>query len=421
MPHVEGGSAAGPRSVLGLYLHIPFCAAICSYCNFNRGLFDEALKARYVRALAREIRSTGRGQPADTVFFGGGTPSLLQPAEIGVLLDACREAFDLAAGAEVTLEANPETVSEASLTGFRHAGVNRISFGVQSFRDEELRRLGRVHDAARAKSAFGEARAAGFENVSLDLMLWLPGQTPKSAFGEARAAGFENVSLDLMLWLPGQTHADLDVSLDALVDLAPEHASVYLLELYPNAPLREAMARSNWSLAPDDDAADMYLQTMDRLEAAGYGQYEISNLARPGRRCRHNLKYWLDGEWYGFGCGAHSTVGAVRWNNVNSATEYIDRVEGGLDIVAGRRPLSARERLEESLFMGLRLVEGVSLARVRATHGVEVMAVYGCRLDPAIEAGLLVLEAGRLRLTRQGMLLANEVMTAFLEDGGTVK
>jgi oxygen-independent coproporphyrinogen-3 oxidase len=393
MPHVEGGSAAGPRSVLGLYLHIPFCAAICSYCNFNRGLFDEALKARYVRALAREIRSTGRGQPADTVFFGGGTPSLLQPAEIGVLLDACREAFDLAAGAEVTLEANPETVSEASLTGFRHAGVNRISFGVQSFRDEELRRLGRVHDAARAKSAFGEARAAGFENVSLDLMLWLP----------------------------GQTRADLDVSLDALVDLAPEHASVYLLELYPNAPLREAMARSNWSLAPDDDAADMYLQTMERLEAAGYGQYEISNLAQPGRRCRHNLKYWLDGEWHGFGCGAHSTVGAVRWNNVNSATEYIGRVEGGLDIVAGRRPLSARERLEESLFMGLRLVEGVSLDRVRATHGVEVMAVYGCRLDPAIEAGLLVLEAGRLRLTRQGMLLANEVMTAFLEDGGTVK
>jgi len=381
------------RSSLGLYLHVPFCAAICSYCNFNRGLFDEALKARYVRALEREIRGTVRGQPADTVFFGGGTPSLLQPAEIGLLIDACRDAFDLAAGAEVTLEANPETVSEASLTGFRQAGVNRISFGVQSFQDDELRRLGRVHDAARAKRAFGEARSAGFDNVSLDLMLWLPGQTP----------------------------ADLDVSLDGLVELAPEHASVYLLELYPNAPLREAMARSNWSLAPDDDAADMYLQAMERLEVAGYGQYEISNLAQPGRRCRHNMKYWLDGEWYGFGCGAHSTVGAVRWNNVSSTTEYIDRVEGGLDIVACRRPLSPRERLEESLFMGLRIVEGVSLDHVRAAYGVDVMTTYGRRLEPAFEAGLLVLETGRLRLSRQGMLLANEVMTAFLEDGGTVK
>jgi len=381
------------RSSLGLYLHVPFCAAICSYCNFNRGLFDEALKARYVRALEREIRGTVRGQPADTVFFGGGTPSLLQPAEIGLLIDACRDAFDLAAGAEVTLEANPETVSEASLTGFRQAGVNRISFGVQSFQDDELRRLGRVHDAARARRAFGEARSAGFDNVSLDLMLWLP----------------------------GQTRADLDVSLDGLVELAPEHASVYLLELYPNAPLREAMARSNWSLAPDDDAADMYLQAMERLEVAGYGQYEISNLAQPGRRCRHNLKYWLDGEWYGFGCGAHSTVGAVRWNNVSSTTEYIDRVEGGLDIVACRRPLSPRERLEESLFMGLRIVEGVSLDHVRAAYGVDVMTTYGRRLEPAFEAGLLVLETGRLRLSRQGMLLANEVMTAFLEDGGTVK
>jgi len=379
---------------LGLYLHIPFCAAICSYCNFNRGLFDEALKARYVHALAREIRGSGRGQPADTVFFGGGTPSLLQPREVALLLDACRAAFDLAPGAEVTLEANPETVSEALLTGFRNAGVNRISFGVQSFRDDELRRLGRVHDAKRARAAFGEARAAGYDNVSLDLMLWLPGQAA----------------------------ADLDVSLDSLVTLAPEHASVYLLELYPNAPLREAMARSNWSLAPDDDAADMYLQAMERLDAAGYQQYEISNVARPGRRCRHNMKYWEDGgEWYGFGCGAHSTVGAVRWNNVSSTSEYSDRVEGGLDVVAGRRPLSPRERLEESLFMGLRLVEGISLDGMRAAHGVDVMATYGRRLEPAIEAGLLVLGAGRLRLSRQGMLLANEVMTAFLEDSSTVK
>ena len=378
----------------GLYLHIPFCAAICNYCNFNRGLFDAGLKARYVPALEGEIRKTGRGQLADTVFFGGGTPSLLAPADVARLLTACRDAFDLAPGAEVTLEANPETVSEAILAGFREAGVNRLSFGVQSFRDEELRRLGRAHDAARARDACREARRAGFDNVSLDLMLWLP----------------------------AQQLADLDFSLDALLDLAPEHASVYLLELYPNAPLREAMARSHWSLAPDDDAADMYLRAMERLESAGYQQYEISNVAKPGRRCRHNLKYWTDGgEWHGFGCGAHSTIGWVRWNNVAATLEYIQRAETGLDLVAARRALTPRERLEEGLFMGLRLVDGVSLADVRAAHGVDVLATWGDRLEPAIEAGLLMLDAGRLRLSRQGMLMANEVMSAFLEARSTVK
>jgi radical SAM superfamily enzyme YgiQ (UPF0313 family) len=169
------------------------------------------------------------------------------------------------------MEANPETVTEERLAGYREAGVNRISFGVQSFRDEELRRLGRIHDAARAKAVVAEARRAGFDNLSLDLMLWLP----------------------------AQRLADLDDSLAALIDLHPEHASLYLLELYPNAPLREEMARAGWSLAPDDDAADMYLEAMARLDAAGYEQYEISNVAQHGRCSRHNLKYWTDGEWVG--------------------------------------------------------------------------------------------------------------------------
>src|SRR5687768_5582375 len=244
---------------LGLYVHIPFCAAICNYCNFNRGLFDAGLKARYVAALLEEIRRAGDGAPADTIFFGGGTPSLLEPSEIADIIDACRSAFTVAADAEITLEANPETVSPERLREFRAAGVNRLSYGVQSFRDEELRRLSRLHAASREADAFQMARAAGFDNISLDLMMWLPQQT-------------------IAHWL---------ASIDALIALGPDHASMYLLEIYPNAPLKDAMARGKWSLAPDDDAAEMYLSGLDRMDAAGYVQYEISNVAHPGRESRH--------------------------------------------------------------------------------------------------------------------------------------
>ena len=371
---------------LGLYLHVPFCAAICNYCNFNRGLFDAHLKERYVSALRTEIRAAAeRSTAADTIFFGGGTPSLLEPSEIESLITACRESFDLAPAAEITLEANPETVTPERLDGFRAAGVNRLSYGVQSFRDDELIRLSRMHSAPRARQAFAMARAAGFDNISLDLMMWLPQQTVSQ-------------------WLE---------SVDALVDLAPEHASLYLLEVYPNAPLRDEMARARWSLAPDDDAADMYLAAMERLDAAGYQQYEISNVARPGRESRHNLKYWQDGEWRGFGCGAHSTRAGVRWKNISSTSEYIDAVITGGQLVTERRDRSAEERLEDALFTGLRLSRGIDLALVDAQYGVNVWERYGAELQSFIDEGLLIYDA-TLRLTRAGMLLANEIMTVFI-------
>ena len=248
--------------MLGLYIHIPFCSSICNYCNFNRGLLDPALKERYVSAVEREIGLGADGSAADTIFFGGGTPSLLDPGEIGRLIAACRTAFDVSPDAEITLETNPETSTRERMDHFRDAGVNRISFGVQSFRDDELRRLGRVHSADRAREAVREARAAGFDNISLDLMMWLPQQT--------------------------QEHWRFNV--EELILTGPEHASLYLLELYPNAPLKEDMARGGWSQAPDDDAAEMYLWSLERLERAGYRQYEISNVGRRGREARHNLK-----------------------------------------------------------------------------------------------------------------------------------
>ncbi|MGH9349284.1 MAG: radical SAM family heme chaperone HemW [Vicinamibacterales bacterium] len=374
--------------MLGLYIHVPFCTAICNYCNFNRGLFDAALKARYVQALLREIRRAGDGSPADTIFFGGGTPSLLEPAEVGALVAACRDAFALAPDAEITLEANPESVSAARLAAYREAGVNRLSVGVQSFDDGELRRLSRLHTASRAELAVAEARRAGFDNVSLDLMMWLPQQSV--------AAWLSNV--------------------EALITVGPDHASLYLLELYANAPLRDEMARAQWSLAPDDDAAEMYLQGMARLDAAGYTQYEISNVARTGRESRHNLKYWQDGAWLGFGCGAHSTRDGVRWKNVSSTEEYVAAVTAGTRLIKEERHLSREERLDEALFTGLRLAAGIDLCDIRRRHGVDVWARYRADLEPFADEGLLVYDGAFMRLTRRGMLLAHEIMTVFISS-----
>jgi oxygen-independent coproporphyrinogen-3 oxidase len=372
--------------VLGIYLHIPFCSHICNYCNFNRGLFDAALKVRYVSALEAEIRRAGDGSAADTIFFGGGTPSLLEADEIGRLIDACRDSFAVTSDAEVTLETNPETVTVDRMRGFRQAGVTRVSLGVQSLHDRELARLGRQHSAARAAEALADVKAAGIVDTSLDLMLWLPEQRLE----------------------------DLQGTVDRLIALGPHHASLYLLELYPNAPLREEMARSHWSLAPDDDAADMYLWAMERLESAGYVQYEISNVARAGHRSRHNLKYWEDGEWLGFGCGAHSTRGAARWKNVAATEEYVAKVQVGTPVAIDWRERSGDERLGDALFTGLRLTDGVDLAAVGARYGTDAWARYEPALRPHAAAGRLMFDGPRVRLTRPGMLVANDVMAVFV-------
>jgi len=372
--------------VLGLYLHIPFCSSICNYCNFNRGLFDGPLKTRYVAALQQDILRAGRGEPVDTIYFGGGTPSLLEPAEIAALIDDCRSVFDVEPGAEVTVETNPETASVPRLTGFREAGVNRLSFGVQSFQDSELARLGRVHSSARARDAVAEARAAGFDNVSLDLMMWLPGQSVEDWTGNVRA----------------------------LLEVGPEHVSFYLLELYPNAPLKDDMARAGWSQAPDEDAAAMYLEGLAILDTAGYRQYEISNACVPDRASRHNMKYWTDGEWHGFGCGAHSTRHGVRWQNVSATSEYIARIDAHASAVADRRRLTPAERVEEAMFTGLRLTQGVDVEAVGRRYGVDVWGRFGAGLAPFLDRSLLLREGSRIRLSREGMLVANEVMQIFV-------
>ena len=385
--------------MLGLYLHIPFCQAICSYCNFNRGLLDADLKRSYVSALEREIgradAPAGR-RAADSIFFGGGTPSLLDAAEVARLLAACRGAFDVSADAEITLETNPETATPERLEAFRSAGINRISFGVQSFDDAELGRLGRIHSAERARDAVRAARAAGFDNLSFDLMFWLPGQTRES-------------------WRR---------TIEDAIVLAPDHLSIYLLELYPNAPLKESIARAvapsgggstaAWTQAPDDDAADMYLEGLDRLDEAGFAQYEISNVARPGFESRHNLKYWQAGAWYGFGCGAHSTVDGVRWKNVASTTAYVERITAGAPVEVDREDLSAEGRTTEALFTGLRLAQGIETRNFEARFGVDPWSRYSTVLQPFVDEGLMWARDGCFGMTRRGMLVANELLVTFV-------
>ena len=347
---------------LGLYLHVPFCQSICNYCNFARGLLDESLKNRYVTALEREIGVAGDGSVVDTLYFGGGTPSLLSAGELERLIGACGEAFAVDRDAEVTVEVNPETATLERLMGYRAIGVNRLSMGVQSFQDEELQGVGRWHSAARARQAVEQARCAGFDNISLDLMIGLPEQTA----------------------------ATWRASLERLLDIAPEHVSFYLLELYPNAPLRDALMREQRSLPSDDEAADMYTTGLQRLDEAGYEHYEISNAARPACRSRHNLKYWTDGEWLGLGTAAHSTRLGVRWQNVGSAADYVGRVEGGLPVMAERLVLPVEQQLGDALITGLRLVEGVSVAGLQERYAVDLWARYGLALAPFVDEGLLI-------------------------------
>ena len=390
LSEMVSGSVPSSQS-LGFYLHVPFCVQRCHYCSFNTAPLETGQMDPYLAALHAELALLGalpwaRDVTIATVFLGGGTPSLLEPHEIRRIIDSCESAFEIAADCEVTLEANPESVNEARLAGFREAGVNRVSFGVQSFRNEELRRLSRLHDAARAAAAVREARAAGFDNLSLDLMMWLPEQSVTE-------------------WID---------SVDQAIALAPDHMSLYLLELYPNAPIKEEMARARWSQAPDEAAAAMYLTAMDRLDEAGYEHYEVSNVARPGRRSRHNMKYWEDGDWIGIGCGAHSTRDGVRWKNVSATEEYVDRIARGEPTATDIRRLSADERLGDALFTGLRLMDGIDLAAIYDRYGVDVWERYGAELSPFLDEGCLKREGRRLRLTREGMLIAHEVMTIFV-------
>ncbi|MCR4407271.1 MAG: radical SAM family heme chaperone HemW [Anaerolineae bacterium] len=380
------------KQSVALYVHIPFCAQKCAYCDFNSYAGLEHLFAPYIQALTGEMRvyvARWGSLRVCTIYIGGGTPTVLPLSLLTGVLAACHASFEVINGAETTVEANPGTVDESYLAGLLAAGVNRLSLGVQSLDDSELRLLGRLHDADQAREAYHQARAVGFCNVNLDLI-----------FG-----------------LPGQTMARWQATVRQALDLGPEHLSLYALTIEEHTPLAGYIAHGELP-APDDDlAAEMYEWAEVELAKAGYVHYEISNWAQPGFECQHNLVYWHNQPYLGLGAGAHSWLAGCRWANVRIPQIYIEAIVGGKQPVAESEEIDRALEMAETVILGLRLVEeGVNFGAFRARFGVEFTDIYGSKIEELANLGLLEVTRDRVRLTRWGRLLGNQVFQCFLPD-----
>jgi putative oxygen-independent coproporphyrinogen III oxidase len=380
--------------VLGFYVHVPFCSVRCGYCDFNTYTADElggatapagASRSTYAEAALAEVRLARATWPHEerlvsTVFFGGGTPTLLPPADLAALVAGIDQHFGLAPDAEVTTEANPDSVSADDLARLREGGINRVSFGMQSAVRPVLAVLDRTHDPERVPR----------------VVEW------------ARAAGFEQVSLDLIYGTPGESLEDWATSVDAALACAPDHVSAYSLVVEQGTALARRVRRGEVAPVDDDDLADKYLLADERFSAAGLGWYEVSNWARDeAARCRHNLGYWRGDDWWGVGPGAHSHRDGLRWWNVKHPAEYARRLAAGTSPEAGGEELSAGERHLEALLLGIRLAEGLDTTVLSASERD--------RLPGLVDRDLLVLEDGRVRLTLRGRLLADGVVRDLLD------
>ncbi len=385
---------------LGVYIQVPFCRMKCTYCNFHTGVVSSARYEPYAEAVCREVReyttlygtaglalSEGFHQAVvDTVYLGGGTPSLLDPEHLRRMLDEIRSAFttDLV---EVTLEADPETIEEEKARAWTRDGINRVSLGVQSFSDEELKAAGRMHRQDDIHRAVPLLRAAGIANLSFDLIAGLPHQTSES-------------------W---------QHSLDELLAFSPEHVSVYLLELDEDSRLGREVLRggarySVGALPTDDEMAEFYDIACRELASAGYHHYEISNWAKPGFEARHNLKYWRREPYFGFGAGAHSFSGTERWANVHDPAAYVAAIESGRLPIEQREAVSREQALEEELFLGLRQLDGIDVAQLEQVYDVPLSA----RFDALAGAGLVEREGTTVRLAPTRLSISNEVFVELL-------
>ncbi len=386
---------------LGIYVQVPFCQTKCTYCNFHTGVVATARFAPYAGAVCREIlehktfyASAGVRLPAslqdavvDTVYIGGGTPSLLDPAHLQSILVAIRENFstDLS---EVTLEADPETIAAEKAAAWARAGINRVSFGLQSFSDKELVAAGRLHRRADIYRAAPILREAGIRNISFDLIAGLAHQTKES-------------------W---------QQSLEELAALGPEHVSVYLLEIDEGSRLGKELLGgggrySAGAVPSEDEMAEFYEMAQGALRAAGYHHYEISNWAKPGFESKHNLKYWRREPYLGFGAGAHSFSGTERWANAHDAAAYVNTVQGGRLPVEQVEKVTEEQALEEELFLGLRQLNGIDLARIEQAYGVKLAE----RFDPLASAGLVERNGSLVRLAPARLSVSNEVFVELMK------
>lgn len=370
-------------TAVGLYIHFPFCRAKCPYCHFASAPEGEGLRERWFKGLEREVAIRSReGYRADTVYVGGGTPSLLTPPELGRLAGVLASGIELAPK-EFTLEANPEPGDPRRLDGWRESGVDRLSVGVQSFDDRLLGLLGRRYTALQAADFVRAARRAGYRAVGMDLMIGVPTETPDS----------------------------LALALDAVGDLAPDHVSLYLLENLEGLPF-EAFAREH--AVGDDAAADAYELMREGLEARGLRRYEISNFAREGSECLHNMKYWRYEPFLGLGPSACSHAGPSRWCNLPTVAEWSGRLDRGEDPRDEVRRLAPDEALREALVSGLRLSDGIGIAALGSRFGADILERFRGPIAELVHDGFLVLEGDRLRIAAGKFLVSNAVLSRFV-------
>jgi oxygen-independent coproporphyrinogen III oxidase len=379
---------------LSLYIHYPFCLRKCFYCGFNSRTEASCTSDEYVAGLLGELEMRSsmpeKGSSAGTLYFGGGTPSLLEPCQVETLLDAAANYYSLSADAEITLECNPGTVTGEKLADFRAAGVNRLSLGVQSFDDNFLVKLGRAHSVGQALAAFRDARKAGFDNIGIDLIHSLPGQT-------------------LAQW---------QRELSRACELSPEHLAVYGLSVEEGTPFAVLEEEGKLLLPDEEESADMYEKSAEMLGMCGYEQYEIANFARPGFRSRHNSGYWQRRPYLGFGAGAHSYLRqpgyGIRFSNTERAEDYLQLLSCGSLPTSESRNLSRDEAMAECLYLGLRLTEGVRLDHFHTEFSVSFHEVFGTDCADLFDAGLLEIRDGYLRLTEKARILSNQVFVRFI-------
>ncbi len=374
------------RIPLELYVHIPFCVRKCQYCDFLSGPSDEETKDRYIEALLKEIRAAEHTEDYEivSVFIGGGTPSALKAEAIASIMRTLQEQFFFCEDAEVTIEANPGTVDLKKLTIYRNVGINRLSLGLQSTDAEELKLLGRIHSYEEFLKSYEWAREVGFSNINIDLMFAIPGQT-----GEA--------------W---RQH------LYQVAELNPEHISAYSLIIEEGTPFAE----QNLDLPDEDTEYQMYEDTAEILERYGYRQYEISNYAKQGYMCRHNAGYWQRREYLGFGLGASSLYGGMRFSNTHQMQEYLKESRNPDQIRQDVTVLSRNEQIEEFMFLGLRMTEGISEKKFEENFDVRLMDVYGDILQKYEETGFMEHIETKWRLTRKGIHVSNHILADFLLD-----
>jgi oxygen-independent coproporphyrinogen III oxidase len=362
----------------GLYIHIPFCEQRCHYCAFTVAVSPEQTFEPYVRRLIREIELSGLNAPAGTIYFGGGTPSLVSANLLGLILGA----VFVNSAAEVSIEVNPGTLSSDKVAQYRDLGINRVSLGAQSLEDEDLQRAGRLHKASAVYSDFELLRQQGFANINLDLIAGLPNQ-------------------ELKTWTR---------SLDGVLKLQPEHISIYMLDHEE----RSAWAKLPPGIPEENDFADFYSEAESRLGAAGYVHYEISNWALPGRECTHNLGYWSGNSYRGFGVGAHSFEGLRRFWNTTSLAEYAERIDADCLPVSGEETLTPSQRLEEAFMLGLRQAGGVDAFSVGELLGIVFPPEWHNRVEQLQDAGWILFDGTILQLTAKGRLAANSVIEELL-------